>query len=382
MHTTFATFLNILPLALAHTRFTTLHINGVSQGDGTCIRQDQDVGTTTNFVDSITGPDMACGKDGEIAVPNTCNLNAGDTISLEHRMWPDASQPGAIDISHKGNTAVYMKKMSTMNDAVGGDGWFKIYWDGYNTGSGQWGTDNMNNGNGMVSTSIPIDLAPGQYLVRSEVLALQVVGSPQMYVGCAQVNVAGSGNTIPADTTSIPGYINMSTSAMTVNIYESFTFSEYGPKLYGNGTSSASQAKPGVNNASPQIKPGQQISSPSSNGNNSPQARPGQQTPKPPIDSNASPQVNPNQWKPAPWSSDSSSPQGKADHQALKPPTTSSISTQTTMTTSRSTTITSIAEASKTSVPCPSSSVVQLSTLPANPKWNSWNSNARRARKA
>lgn len=152
-------------------------------------------------------------------------------------MWPDASEPGAIDVSHKGNTAIYMKKVNGMSEEVTGDGWFKIYWDGYDAATGLWGTDNMNANNGLVSTRIPSDLAGGDYLIRSEVLALQVVGDPQMYVGCAQVQVSGSGAAVPSSTTSIPGYIDTSTPAMQVNIYESFTFQEYGPPLYGSGGS-------------------------------------------------------------------------------------------------------------------------------------------------
>ena len=229
--------LGLSGLAIAHTRFTTLHINGQSQGDGVCIRQDQDPGTTTNFVPSITGPEMACGIDGSIANPSTCSAKAGDQISLEHRMWPDASQPGAIDVSHKGNTAIYMKKISSQADDVTGGGWFKILWDGYDASSGQWGTDRMNANNGLVSTTIPNDLASGNYLIRSEVLALQELGNPQMYIGCAQIELSGSGSVNPSDTVVIPGYIDASTPAMNVNIYESFTFTEYGPKAYGSGGS-------------------------------------------------------------------------------------------------------------------------------------------------
>lgn len=222
--------------ANAHTRFTTLHINGQSQGDGVCIRQDQDPGTTTNYVPSITGPEMACGIDGTIANPSTCNANAGDQISLEHREWPDASQPGAIDVSHKGNTAVYMKKINSESDEVTGSGWFKIYFDGYDTATGEWGTDHMNANNGLVTTNIPSDLAAGSYLIRSEVLALQEVGEPQFYIGCAQIQLSGSGSAVPSDTATIPGYVDMSTPDMNVNIYESFTFTEYGPVVYGSGS--------------------------------------------------------------------------------------------------------------------------------------------------
>lgn len=48
-------------VAKAHTLFTTLHINGNNQGDGTCVRQPEDPGTATAPIYPLTGEDMACG---------------------------------------------------------------------------------------------------------------------------------------------------------------------------------------------------------------------------------------------------------------------------------------------------------------------------------
>ena len=69
MHLGTLTILTTLALTLrthAHTRFTTLHINGVALGDGVCIRQDLDPGTTTNFVPSITGPKWPAASAGPL----------------------------------------------------------------------------------------------------------------------------------------------------------------------------------------------------------------------------------------------------------------------------------------------------------------------------
>lgn len=96
----------LIPIISAHTRFTTLFVNSQSQGDGTCIRMDMNPSTTTNFISGITSPDMACGVEGDIPVNRTCPLKPGDSISLLHRLWTDGTQPGSIDPSHKGTTAV------------------------------------------------------------------------------------------------------------------------------------------------------------------------------------------------------------------------------------------------------------------------------------
>lgn len=49
-------------VAHAHTIFTTLYVNDVSQGDGTCVRMSDTPSTCTSPVSSITSDDMACGK--------------------------------------------------------------------------------------------------------------------------------------------------------------------------------------------------------------------------------------------------------------------------------------------------------------------------------
>ncbi|KAK5938454.1 hypothetical protein PMZ80_009425 [Knufia obscura] len=248
---TIAALAALLPAIEAHTRFTTLAINGQSQGDGTCIRMDPNPSTTTGFISGLSSPDMACGVGGATAVNRTCSASPGDSLSLLHRSWADGAQPGSIDPSHKGTTAVYMKKMGGVdstdpygNEATG-DGWAKIMYDGFSDGS--WGTEKMISANGIVGTNIPSDIAPGYYLVRSEILAMQNVEDgenptihPQFYVGCAQVFIGGSGSgeLTNADTATIPGYVDESTPFNSYNIYKSFPpaqpFEEFGPKVYGS----------------------------------------------------------------------------------------------------------------------------------------------------
>jgi hypothetical protein len=40
-----------------------------------------------------------------------------------------------------------------------------------------------------LSTTVPSDIAAGQYLARIEQVGLHVPGSPQWYISCAQINV-------------------------------------------------------------------------------------------------------------------------------------------------------------------------------------------------
>ena len=171
-------------------------------------------------------------------------MDAGDSFTFEFRDWPDGSQPGSIDVSHKGPCAVYMKKVDNAitDDAIGG-GWFKIHSQDYDTSNQEWCTDKIRLNNGHLTVNIPNDLAPGYYLVRSELLALHQADKtppdPQFYVGCAQIFLSSSGSAVPPNTVSIPGYVNMATPAMTYNIYTQplkLPFPDFGPPVFTSGS--------------------------------------------------------------------------------------------------------------------------------------------------
>lgn len=48
----------------AHTAFTNFYVNGVNQGNATCVRMSNVINSATNPIHGITSDDMACGKLG------------------------------------------------------------------------------------------------------------------------------------------------------------------------------------------------------------------------------------------------------------------------------------------------------------------------------
>lgn len=54
--------------------------------------------------------------------------------------------------------------------------WFKVAEDGLDS-SGQWGVDRMINNGGWVDFTLPTCIAPGNYLLRAEIIALHSAGS-------------------------------------------------------------------------------------------------------------------------------------------------------------------------------------------------------------
>ncbi|KAA6406699.1 MAG: hypothetical protein FRX48_09422 [Lasallia pustulata] len=225
----------------AHTVFTNFYVDGANQGPARCVRMSKNVPNATFYVSSLASDDMACGVDGNIAVERVCPANTGSTLTFEWHDRPDDLTSGAIDPSHKGPCAVYMKKVDSAvtNDTASGNGWFKIYAADYNNVTSKWCTEDLIANNGLLSVKIPSDIQGGYYLVRPELLALHQANHnppvPQFYTGCAQVFLTSSGSAIPGDTVSIPGYVDMSNPAMSYNIYEVplvLPYPAIGPPVY------------------------------------------------------------------------------------------------------------------------------------------------------
>lgn len=152
----------------AHVAFTNFFVDGVNQGDGTAVRMSNDPAKATFPLPSITTPDMACGANGENGVSRVAAAKSGSTLTFEYRAWPDGSQSGTIDISHKGPCAIYMKKVddATASNNAAGDGWFKIMENGYDSNAKKWCTEQLIPNNGHLGATIPKDLAAGMCIQR------------------------------------------------------------------------------------------------------------------------------------------------------------------------------------------------------------------------
>lgn len=233
-------------VATAHTSFTNFFVDKAPMGDGTCVRMSHDIPKATWPIRPVTSQDMACGVNGDKGVARICPANSGSELTFNFRDWPDGSQPGSLDKSHMGPCSVYMKKVdnSAADNNAAGPGWFKIFEEDYDNSTGQWCTSKIMANDGKLSVNMPTDLAGGYYLVRPELLALheadKTPADPQFYVGCAQIFLQSSGTSVPKDTVSIPGYVNMQAPAMTFGVWNTpkqFSFPQFGPSTYKSGSS-------------------------------------------------------------------------------------------------------------------------------------------------
>lgn len=125
--------------------------------------------------------------------------------------------------SHHGPAMAYLAKVDNAASAsLGGLKWFKIWQDTFDTNTRKWGVDNMVSNGGWTTFTFPQCIAPGQYLLRMELLALHSAksqGGAQFYQSCAQINVSGSGTFSPANTVSFPGAYSANDPGILINIY-------------------------------------------------------------------------------------------------------------------------------------------------------------------
>ena len=107
----------------------------------------------------------------------------------------------------------------------------------------------------VANVTIPSNLAPGNYMIRHEIIALHLaptMGGAEFYEGCAQLKVGGSqtGQPKASDLVSLPGAYKDDDPGIFVNIFNSNfkTYSFPGPPIAtfitGNTTTSGATGTP------------------------------------------------------------------------------------------------------------------------------------------
>lgn len=228
--------------AAAHATFQDLWVNGVDMG-AQCAR----LPLSNSPVTSVSSNDIRCNA-GTSAVSGKCSVAAGSTVTVEMHQQPGdrTCSTEAIGGAHYGPVIAYMSKVSDASTADGSTGWFKVFQDTWaknpsgSTGDDDyWGTKDLNTCCGKMNVKIPSDLAPGDYLLRAEAIALHTAassGGAQFYMPCFQLTVTGGGSASPA-TVSFPGAYSASDPGILINIHAAMsTYVAPGPTVYAGGT--------------------------------------------------------------------------------------------------------------------------------------------------
>jgi len=224
---------SLVGFATAHATFQELWVNGVDQG-GYCVRLPQ----SNNPVTDVTSTDLTCNVSPS-AAHGKCSVNPGDSVTVEMHQQPgDRSCANeAIGGAHYGPINIYLAKVSDSSTAVGSSSsWFKISEMGLpSSNPDYWATELLNDNCGHYTFTIPSGIAPGDYLLRAEVIALHVassVGGAQFYMSCYQITVGGSG-TVNPPTVKIPGAYSAQDPGILINIYQQLnSYTIPGPNAY------------------------------------------------------------------------------------------------------------------------------------------------------
>jgi cellulase len=153
--------------------------------------------------------------------------------------------------AHWGPVLAYMSKVEDAATADGSSEFFKIYENTWKKAPGStqgdndyWGTKDLNYNCGKLDFTIPSDIAPGDYLLRAEAIALHAAGpsgGAQHYVTCYQLTVTGDGTATPTGV-KFPEAYSKDGPGLGFSIHADL--SEYpapGPALYARGTKSDPQ---------------------------------------------------------------------------------------------------------------------------------------------
>ncbi|KAL4918428.1 glycosyl hydrolase family 61-domain-containing protein [Aspergillus aurantiobrunneus] len=254
-------------LAAAHATVMAVWINdedqGLGNGDDGYIRSPPN----NNPVQDVTSTDMTCNVNGKTATAKTLEVAAGDKITFEWHHNDRSESDDIIASSHKGPVMVYM---APTEKGTAGNGWVKLYENGYDSSSDTWAVDTLIEDKGKHSVTVP-DVPAGNYLFRPEIIALHSAsseGGAQFYMECVQFKVTSDGSETLPEGVSIPGTYKADDPGITINIYSDLTSYDIpGPAVWtgsagggmgtevssssGSSGSSSAAAKSVVSSAAP-----------------------------------------------------------------------------------------------------------------------------------
>jgi hypothetical protein len=256
--------LSLLPSVAAHGYVGKVVIDGTTytgnvpnaKPSDSPIRQISDISP----VKGSNNPSLNCGLNAQLAT-QVVPANPGSVVEF---YW---GNPGGENWPH--NTGPIMTYMgacdSSTCDKFNGSTakWFKIDQIGKESDGNTWYQQDIMNGK-PASVTLPTQVAPGDYLVRHEIIALHLavtLGGAEFYPSCTQIRVGGSQTGTPNQTVSFPGAYNDNDPGI------------YDTSIYSPGASYTFPGGPVSNLASPADMTGQLSGNGSSSspaGNSSP----------------------------------------------------------------------------------------------------------------
>jgi cellulase len=179
--------------------------------------------------------DVICHKNAspEGSSDSMAKVAAGGTVEFHWSTWPE---------SHVGPVITYVAPYTGDIASVKKESlkWTKIQADGY--ADGEWAAIKMIKQNNTWPVTVPASLAAGKYVFRHEIIALHSAGSvngAQSYPQCLNLEVTGSGTTVPEGVVGTKLY-TADEDGIVFNAYATpIKYNIPGPALFGAGSGTA-----------------------------------------------------------------------------------------------------------------------------------------------
>ncbi|KAF9232369.1 glycosyl hydrolase family 61-domain-containing protein [Melanogaster broomeanus] len=250
--------------------------------DGT-VYKGNSVGTTST-IDSVirqinsnspvkgaSNPDLNCGTGAQLA-KDVASANPGSTVEV---LWSGGTSGISTWPHNTGPIMHYMAKCDgscSSYDSANAE-WFKISELGLQSDGSTWYQAQLQSGS-PATVTIPSTLAAGNYLLRSEIISLQLAmteGGAEFYPACIQLSVGGSqtGAATSSEEVTFPGgYTDTEAGILTPNIYNPpITYTFPGPPVAafvsgGSGSTGSGSGSSGSGSSSPSASPTPSSASP------------------------------------------------------------------------------------------------------------------------
>ncbi|KIK96832.1 glycoside hydrolase family 61 protein [Paxillus rubicundulus Ve08.2h10] len=206
--------------------------------------------STIDPVKGATNPSMNCGMNATLAA-DVADANPGSQIQVH---WVGGSTGDSNWPHNVGPIIHYMAKCNgpcSSYDSTNAE-WFKISELGLQPDDTTWYQANIMAGQ-PANVTIPQTIAPGSFLLRSELISLQLavsVGGAEFYPACIQLDIGGSGTgaATSSEECTFPGcYTDDEPGIYDPDIYNPpLTYTFPGPPVaaFVGGNSSAGGSQP------------------------------------------------------------------------------------------------------------------------------------------
>ncbi|KAF9218867.1 hypothetical protein BS17DRAFT_822294 [Gyrodon lividus] len=214
--------------------------------------------STIDPVKGATNPSLNCGMNATLAA-NVANANPGSQLQVH---WVGGSTGDSNWPHDVGPIIHYMTKCDdscSSYDSTNAE-WFKFSELGLEPDNTTWYQTNIMAGE-PANVTIPPGIAPGGYLLRSELISLQLavsIGGAEFYPACIQLNIGGSGTgaATSSEECTFPGcYTDDDAGIYDPNIYNPpLTYTFPGPPVaafVGKNTSEGGSQPSGSASGSP-----------------------------------------------------------------------------------------------------------------------------------